>query len=137
MKTRKRVQLICKKPSRTIQYEKDACDVNLIVKQYQKTGVLNHVKQTQGQYGDYTQVTDYQSALNSVIQAQQAFESLPASLRKRFHNNPQEFVAFTENAENNEEMVKLGLKEKVKEAKTETKPVESSSTIAGQSLEQA
>jgi len=39
-------------PSLTRQSFKDECDVNLIVKRYTETGMINHIPRTTPQYGD-------------------------------------------------------------------------------------
>jgi phage internal scaffolding protein len=94
--------------SLTKQAFKDQCDINFIMKNYEKTGIAP-INQRQPQYGDFTQVNDYHSALNSVIAAQDHFMSLPAELRARFSNDPGEFISFVENPDNKEELGKLGL----------------------------
>jgi len=39
-------------PSLTKQSFRDECDVNLIVKRYTETGMINHIPRTNPQYGD-------------------------------------------------------------------------------------
>lgn len=97
------------KPSRTKQAHKDECDINIILKKYIKNGILTHVAAYGGTYLDLPNEVDYQSCLNFVIRAQSAFEQLPAHVRNRFNNDPAQFLKFAENAENREEMVKMGL----------------------------
>jgi len=64
-----------------------------------------------GSFGDFTSYDDYHSSLNQIIEAQDAFEALPSSMRKRFGNDPGELLAFLEDPANNEEAVKLGLRQ--------------------------
>lgn len=90
---------------------KDECDINTIMSKYQKTGLIEHVQKVQGSYGDFTSVQDYQLSLNQVIEAQEAFEALPAKIRERFANDPSHLMAFLANAENQEEAERLGLVE--------------------------
>jgi phage internal scaffolding protein len=106
---RNRVQLDVKSESVVQQAFKDECDVNRILQKYDKTGLITHVARAQAQYGDFTQVNEYQVALNTVIQAQASFEELPSSVRKRFGNDPGAFIEFVTNPENLDEMVTLGL----------------------------
>lgn len=108
-------------PSRTKQSFKDECDINNILKKFQKTGLLSHVAQYQGHYEDLPSDIDFQESCNIVIQAQAAFSSLPSSLRSRFGNDPAEFLAFISDAKNEAEMIRLGL------AKARPDPVEPSS----------
>lgn len=97
------------KPSMTQQHFKAECDINNILKRFQKTGLIEHVAQFNGNYEDLSNPVDYQTALNICIEAQAAFESLPSSVRKRFANNPQSFIEFVNDPANAEEMYSLGL----------------------------
>lgn len=85
------------------------CDINNIMKKYEKTGLLNHVNTYQGNYGDFTDVTDYHSGSLAILAAEEAFESLPAAIRRRFRNDPGEFLDFVGDEENLEEMYEMGL----------------------------
>jgi len=110
-----RVRVIAKNtgiPSRTKQASKDECDVNNIVKKYTQSGVLTHVRMSQPQYGDFTQVADYQTALNAVMQAQETFSQLPPKIRARFGNDPGQFLEFMEDPKNDAESRHLGLRPK-------------------------
>jgi len=101
-------------PSKTQQHFEKECNINNIVARAKVTGLLidpSVPRRGMPKYGDFTQVTDFQSANNLLIQAREAFSALPAEIRKKFDNNPQNLMAFLENPENNEEAVKLGLKE--------------------------
>jgi len=91
------------------QHFKRECDINNIMKKYQKTGLLDHVSQFQGDYTDLTDVPTYQDALNKVITANQAFSTLPSSVRKRFQNDPAAFLTFVSDENNREEMEQMGL----------------------------
>lgn len=96
-------------PSLTKQAEKDACDVNLILNRFERTGVLPDMIRQDGRYGDFSDVGTYQEALNTVILAQEQFEALDAHVRDRFGNDPMKMLEFCSRSENLEEMVKLGL----------------------------
>lgn len=95
--------------SLTKQAMKDECDINHIMKKWEKTGVIDHNNTYQGQYGDFTEVPTYQEAMNKVIQAEEMFMSLPSKIRKRFDNDPGQFIEAVNNPENHDEMVELGL----------------------------
>ncbi len=96
-------------PSLTKQSFRDECDINFIMKKHEKTGLLDHVNKFNGYYGDLPQDVDYQSALNSVMEAEAAFASLTAPIRSQFNNNPAEFLAFVADPQNAEEIIALGL----------------------------
>ena len=63
--------------SLTEQHHKDEVDINNVVRRYDKQGVITHVNKARAMYGDFTEVNEYQDALNTVIQAQDAFAELP------------------------------------------------------------
>lgn len=101
--------LVCVGESRTQQSFKEECDVNVIMRKYEKTGLITHVSKVQGQYGDFSSIGDYQEALDKLSVAQDAFLDMPAKLRARFGNDPGQLIEFINNKENYEEAVKLGL----------------------------
>lgn len=98
-------------PSMTKQAHKDECDINKILKQYKQTGIVRHIsaKAQQGQYVDLPEPMEFQDALHVVMRSEEAFSSLPSAVRSRFHNDPQEFLAFTSDPANAKEMADLGL----------------------------
>lgn len=100
--------LDCVEPSMTQQSFKEECDINTILERFNVTGQVP-VSPIDPQYGDFSGVTDYQSALNAVIAAQAGFDSLPARVRERFANDPAAFVDFCLDESNREEMIQLGL----------------------------
>ena len=85
------------------------CDINFIVKQNQDTGLISHVNHRMPQFGDFGDATDFQSALNYLQEANDAFMSLDAHVRARFQNDPAQLLDFLTNPENIEEAIKLGL----------------------------
>lgn len=114
--------LKCLDPTLTQQQFKDECDINTIVERFKLTGevpTLQHLPT----YGDFTGIHDFQSAMNAVVAARETFMSLPAKLRKRFHNDPQEFIEFCSDDANRDEAKLLGLL-KPDEIKTEEPPTE-------------
>lgn len=103
-----RSKLVFTRPSRTQQSFRDECDINHILKRFNVTGQLP-VGSVQPQYGDFSGITDYQSALNAVMAAQESFLQLPAKVRAKFDNDPARFVDFASNEANKDEMKALGL----------------------------
>lgn len=95
-----RVTLDCGDEMITKQAHKAECDIHNILKQYQRTGILTHVAASRPRYEDLPDTLDYQSALNSILAADQAFAALPAKLRDHFRNDPAAFLAaFTDPAQ--------------------------------------
>jgi phage internal scaffolding protein len=96
------------KPSLAKQSFRDECDINNILRQFNVTGQLP-LGSVQPQYGDFSGITDYQSALNAVMEAQDSFLALPAKIRARFDNDPALFVEFASDEANKDEMKAMGL----------------------------
>nr|QJB20028.1 MAG: internal scaffolding protein [Microvirus sp.] len=106
---RRRVQTINTEPTRTQQQFAEECDINYIMKKYETTGEFStHFKQG-GRYADFSNITDFQDMLHTVQYAQDAFMTLPAEIRSRFRNDPQQILTFLQDPKNYDEGVKLGL----------------------------
>lgn len=99
---------VCVGASRTQQHFKEECDINTIVKRFGISGVVPGAARMP-EYGDFTAATDYQTALNSVLEAQAEFMKLPAHVRKAFDNDPQQLLEFVSDDANRAEAEKLGL----------------------------
>lgn len=93
---------------RTVQSEAAACDINYIVARYQTTGVIDHVKKYQGQYGEFPSM-EYREALDMVRRSEALFATVPSSIRTRFDNDPASFLSFVENPANIDELRTMGL----------------------------
>ena len=100
--------LHCEDATLAQQHYKDECDINNILRQFNVTGLLPE-NALSPRYGDFTGISDYQTALNQVIAAEDEFMRLPADLRARFGNDPAQLIEFMENSENKDEAIKLGL----------------------------
>lgn len=106
----RRVFSIDESPSRTRQEFKDECDINFILRNYQRTGALNHFAKFGPQYGDFSSI-DFHESMNVVASANTMFAELPSKVRRRFGNDPGAFLEFVQDPGNSEEMRKLGLME--------------------------
>jgi len=95
-------------PTMAQQQFKDECDINVIAERFGLTGQLP-VNGRMATYADFEGVHDFQTAMNTVRHAQEAFMQLPALIRERFGHNPQKFVEFCSNPANLDEARKLGL----------------------------
>lgn len=98
-------------PSLTRQSEANACDINKIMKKYEKTGILPQ-RDRPLMFADVSTVGDYRSALHSVRRAEELFAAQPAEVRRKFDNDPALFLDFCSNPKNRDEMKDLGLLEK-------------------------
>lgn len=88
-------------PSLTRQEYADECDINKLMAQYEKTGLLpGNMNLNPPRYLDVSDVPDLPTALNMLNEATSAFMSLPATVRRDFDNDPVKFIQFAENPEN-------------------------------------
>lgn len=97
---------------KTQQDFKEECDINFIVERYSNTGLWSATLRppvSKPMFGDFTSVPDFQGAMNVIAQAKEQFESLPASVRKRFNNDPMAMLEFVSDKNNYDEAVKLGI----------------------------
>lgn len=103
--------LVCPEETLAQQQFADDSDPNTIMAKFAKTGDISLLNpgNTVPRYGDFTSVEDYQTSLNTVIAAQDAFDSLDAQIRARFKNDPAVLMEFLDDEANREEAVKLGL----------------------------
>lgn len=100
--------LSCPEETLAQQHAKDECDINTIVRRFGLTGELpNGVRAPQD--GDFTAATDYHTAMNAVIAANNSFMQLPAQVRARFNNDAGAFVDFCSDEKNRAEAKALGL----------------------------
>ncbi|QCQ85129.1 internal scaffolding protein [Blackfly microvirus SF02] len=106
---RKRLQLHFNDDGLTQQHFQDETDINNIMAKFAKTGLVDHVNNIQGAYGDFTTVQDYQLHLDQVMAADAAFMALPSSIRRRFDNDPSHLLAFIADPRNRQEAIDLGL----------------------------
>lgn len=93
---------------RTKQEFLEECDINTIIKRF-GLGYEPPVNQAVPLQGDFSDAPDFRTALDLVREADEAFMTMSADVRKRFNHDPVEFVSFVSDEKNYEECVKLGL----------------------------
>lgn len=100
--------LLCEDASLTHQSFAEECDINTIIRRFGLSGELpeGNVAPT---YQTFDGVFDFQSAMNAVAVARESFDLMPAEVRARFHNDPQQFVVFCSDEANRDEAMKLKL----------------------------
>jgi phage internal scaffolding protein len=99
--------------SRTQQQFKDDVDINNVLRQYDKHGLITHVNTAKAEYGDFTEVNEYQEAINTVRDAEGRFMEMPSNIRAFFDNDPGAFVEFVTNPDNADKLVEMGLATKI------------------------
>lgn len=84
----------------TQQHLKEEVDVNNIVRRFGLSELPRWSRE--GVYGDFTGISDYESAREKIASVDRAFMSLPADIRDRFRNDPAELVRFAESVSEDE-----------------------------------
>ncbi len=97
--------------TRTKQSEAKATNINTIVAQYDRTGILPSDGR-EALFADVSDAPDYRTALDLIQKADELFMDIPAAVRARFENDPAIFLDFTSDPANRDEMVEMGLLEK-------------------------
>lgn len=98
-----------RKASKVKQQFAEEMNINNIMRKYNRTGILPDLIKQNPVYADFSNVPDYQESLNRVILAQEQFMALPADVRKRFGNDPEQFLNFAQDPSHVEEMIEMGL----------------------------
>lgn len=98
----------CEDPSLAQQSARDESDINFIVDRFTRTGELPQPSRLPV-YADFQGIFDFQTAQNAIRAAQESFNALPARVRERFSNDPQQLMAFIEDPKNLSQAVELGL----------------------------
>lgn len=111
--------LTCLDESRAIQSAEEESNINTIVRRFGLTGQLpDNVAMPRS--GDFTNIPDFHTAMNMIRKTQEEFLRIPADIRARFSNDPQQFMSFLENEENRDEARKLGLLKPIAEPQEPT-----------------
>ena len=95
--------------SMTKQSFREQVNINFIIRKYDKTGVISHLNRRTPTFGDFSNVTSYQEALEQVEAAQSAFMDLPHEVRTWAMNDPGRLIELVNDESNAEQMAELGL----------------------------
>lgn len=106
---RRRVHPTIDNQQMTKQSHKAECDINNILSQFKKTGIINHITQQQPTYTDLPDNLDYQNSLHLLQTAEDAFATLPSVVRRYFDNDPGEFLAAFSNPAMEDKLREFGL----------------------------
>lgn len=93
--------------SMTRQSETEGCDINVIMKRYDKTGDLP--EGVEGFFADVSAVGSYQELQDRIAFARLVFYQLPASERAKHDNDVAKFLDFASDPKNVGELVSLGI----------------------------
>lgn len=74
---------------------REEADINTIVRRFGLTGELPQGA-VQGIFGDFTGISDYESAVERIEQARAGFQAIAPEVRERFRNDPGVFLKYAE-----------------------------------------
>nr|AVQ10200.1 minor capsid protein [Gokushovirinae environmental samples] len=100
--------LRCLDATRTQQQHAEEVDINTIVERFGLTGAMPGSFRAPS-FQDFEGVFDFKTAMDSVQAAREEFMMLPAKVRARFGNDPQNLLEFVNDDGNRAEAIKLGL----------------------------
>ena len=88
---------------------KKQCDINVIMKQYENTGMLPQQTHIQPRYIDNTEVPTLEEAFEATNRAMEAFYDLPPEVRRLMDNDPSKLENFIADSENHQVLEKYGI----------------------------
>lgn len=112
--------LECKDKSLAQQQFVEESDINYIAERFKLNGTIPLMPDGFVWGAAMENVFDYQTAMNAVVAGDRAFMQLPAKIRARFQNNPQQLMEFLADKDNELEARKLGLLKPLEPAQTTT-----------------
>lgn len=90
--------------SKTVQSERDRSDVNLILRKYMATGILDNMSPRNATYGDFSSGDDFHAVQTRIATAESNFQRLPAKIRSHYANDLGRLVdSITQADQGNEE----------------------------------
>lgn len=104
--------LDCKDASLTRQEFVVDADLNNIMRKYASGLPPSSPGARPPMFGDFSNVPDYQTCLEHVMDAQERFAQLPSDVRRRFDNDPGKLLQFVADKSNRDEAISLGLIDK-------------------------
>lgn len=104
--------------SMTTQAGKEDADINVIVGRFIKSGTTPQM--LPAAFADLSDVGSFQEMQQRLVDAKQAFMSLPSDIRHRFGHDPASFADFAINPANLDQMIAWGMA-----PKKQAPPVES------------
>ena len=106
---RRDVSIDCSSPILTDQSYKNACDINIIMANYAKTGLLPTFREQNPIYIDNTTIPNLMEAFEISNRAIEMFNDLPPDVRRLMDNDPANLEQFVLNPENAEILAKNGM----------------------------
>lgn len=93
----------------TKQSFKKECDINNILSQFKRTGIITHIQSQQPVYADLPDDMDYQHSLAVLDAADAAFQTLPSVVRRFFDNDPAQLLQALQDPAMRPKLMELGI----------------------------
>ena len=100
--------LSCPEETRTKQEFLEEVNINTLIERF-KLGAKLPVLERMPSYEDFSDVYDFKTAVDALAKSREAYDKMPAAVRKRFGDDPQRFLDWCEDDRNYEEAMGLGL----------------------------
>ncbi len=110
-KLRSDYQTVNDEPSMTVQSDAADADIMTILAQYTEVGVVQQLNETQLQFGDISEFTDFADAQRQLKEVEADFMRLPSKVRAIFHHDVAEFLDTAHDQEKRDALVSAGLLE--------------------------
>jgi phage internal scaffolding protein len=120
----RRVQSIPKGASMTDQSDANYLDINNIMKNYAKTGLLPQFKEKVAQYLDVSNAPSYIEAHDQIQAAKKLFDALPSAVRKLMDNDPAKLEETLKDPKNYDFLVQHGVLKEIQKPHSSVKPEE-------------
>lgn len=91
------------------QSSKKQCDINNIMAQYAKSGMLPQINSSEPRFIDNTLIPDLNTAFEVTNRAIELFKELPPTIRKLMDNNPANLESFIQDPNNYGTLLKNGI----------------------------
>lgn len=96
----------CSEPKLVDESQAKSTDINNIMDQYRRTGMLPMYSKRQPMYIDETLLPDAITSFNKLNEARELFLQLPSIVRKAMDNDPSKMEEFISNQENQDFLLK-------------------------------
>lgn len=106
---RRRVSITSDTQLITQQHFKQEADINNILQQFKRTGIIQHINNQPPVYADLPDTIDYQQALAIQDAADAAFAALPSVVRAHFDNDPSELLTALGDPSQTAKLTELGI----------------------------
>lgn len=101
---------VCREKSLTRQSEAAACDINVIMKQYERSGQLP-LRNREAVFADVSEIGDFRTAVETIERGRSVFMQLPAEVRERFGNDAAGFLDWVNMDATIDQLREIGLVE--------------------------